>query len=518
MKTRIGGRERTILAAVLLAASLIVAAGSTAHAAYPAQQPPRFFQETGFGIDDPFFSYFQSRGGVPVFGFPVSRVFRLQGHQVQIFQRGVMQRAPDGSVRLLNLLDEGLMPVASINASRFPAPDPGMVAATPAVGSPDYGPRMAEFVLANVPDEFDGLPVRFQQTFLQTVPSPGMDPGGLALLNLEIWGAPTSPPARDPGNRNFVYQRFQRGIMHFDASTGTTQGLLLGDWFKSVLTGQGLPPDLEQQMANSPYLRQYRNGGTSGTSLPDSDLAGAFEPQQPQAAPETGRALLFPDLRTLPPEDVSLDTEPVDGVSHQVLRFGNTVWNAGEGPLEIRAVTEGEGSVVQRIFDAEGGSVDRSSGTFVFHAEHSHWHLEGYARYELWSRSAFDAWQASDRTQGGPEWLSDKVGFCLMDTYRVADLPGSPSSVAYPALCGHTVQGISVGWGDVYSAQLAGQGIDLGPDPLPDGQYVLRSVADPLNVIQESEGGTDPSRESEEANESVVILAVEAGRVVGVAR
>lgn len=66
MKTRIGGRERTILAAVLLAASLIVAAGSTAHAAYPAQQPPRFFQETGFGIDDPFFSYFQSRGGVPV--------------------------------------------------------------------------------------------------------------------------------------------------------------------------------------------------------------------------------------------------------------------------------------------------------------------------------------------------------------------------------------------------------------------------------------------------------------------
>ena len=32
----------------------------------------------------------------------------------------------------------------------------------------------------------------------------------LPLLNLELWGAPTSEPARDPKNNNFVYQRFQR--------------------------------------------------------------------------------------------------------------------------------------------------------------------------------------------------------------------------------------------------------------------------------------------------------------------
>lgn len=504
---------------VALAAFLVVAADPPAHAAPSAQQPSRFFQETSFGIDnDAFFAYFQSRGGVPTFGYPVSREFKLEGFQVQLFQRGVMQQAPDGSVRLLNLLDQGLMPVTSINFSRFPAPDPGLVAATPAVGSPDYGRQMAEFVGANVPDQFDGLPVNFRQTFMQTVRSPGIDPGMLTLLSLEIWGAPTSPPAYDPNNRNFVYQRFQRGIMQFDASTGTTEGLLLGDWFKSVLTGQGLPADLEQQMQDSPYLRQYNNGGSRGSTLPNSDLAGAFEPQQAPPVSPGGRALLYPDLRTLPPEDLRLGTELVDGATHQVLRFANTIWNAGEGPLELRGTRTDQSEVHQRIYDAEGGFVERLSGTFVFHEVHDHWHLEGYARYQLWTRSSFDAWQASNRTQGEPEWQRDKVGFCLLDTYRVSDLTGSPSSVTYTAACGPTVQGISVGWADVYPAELEGQWIDLGPDPLPDGQYVLRTVADPLGLFHESEGGTDPSRESEEANEALAVLAVEAGRIVAVAR
>ncbi len=504
---------------VAVAALLVATVGPPAHAAPSTQQPSRFFQETGFGIDnDALFAYFQSRGGLQTFGYPVSREFRLEGFQVQVFQRGVMQVAPDGSVRLLNLLDQGLMPVTSVNFSRFPAPDPGMVAATPATGSPDYAQQMAEFIETNVPDQFDGLQVSFRRTFLGTVPSPEMDPDMLTVLNLEIWGAPTSTPAYDPNNRDFVYQRFQRGIMRFDASTGTTEGLLLGDWFKSVLTGRSLPADLERQMQDSPYLRQYSNGGSRGSTLPNSDLTGAFEPQQAPPAAVDGQVLLYPDLRTLPPEDLRLSTQLVDGETHHVLRFTNTIWNAGEGPLEMRGTRTDPSEVYQRVYDAEGAFVERLSGTFVFHAAHTHWHLEDYARYQLWTRSSFDAWQASDRTQGEPEWQSDKVGFCLMDTYKVMDLPGSPSSISYPAVCERTIQGISVGWADAYPAELEGQWIDLGLDPLPDGQYVLRSVADPLNHVHEGEGGTDPSRESEEANEAVVILAVEAGRIVAVAR
>ena len=61
------------------------------------------------------------------------------------------------------------------------------------------------------------------------------------LINLEVWGAPISPPLHDPANSNFVYQRFQRGVMHFDATTGRTEGLLLADYLKAILRGRDLP-------------------------------------------------------------------------------------------------------------------------------------------------------------------------------------------------------------------------------------------------------------------------------------
>ena len=77
------------------------------------------------------------------------------------------------------------------------------------------------------------------------------------LINLEVWGAPISRPQRDPGNSNFVYQRFQRGVMHFDAATGRTQGLLLADYLKAILRGRDLPSDLAQAAHGSKYFNQY---------------------------------------------------------------------------------------------------------------------------------------------------------------------------------------------------------------------------------------------------------------------
>ncbi len=73
-------------------------------------------------------------------------------------------------------------------------------------------------------------------------------------MALELWGFPTSQPARDPNNHNFIYQRFQRGILHYDATSGVTRGILLGDAFKSVLTGQNLPTDTAQELRHSPFL------------------------------------------------------------------------------------------------------------------------------------------------------------------------------------------------------------------------------------------------------------------------
>jgi hypothetical protein len=241
----------------------------------------RYFSETGFRIDDDgIWNYFTNRGRVPVFGFPVSRSFILLGCRVQIFQRQIAQSCTDRGVTLMNLLDPDIFPYDRVNGSSLPPPDAAMKAQTPSVGSPDYGDSIMDFVRAKAPDSFDGLSVAFGRTFfgLITAAIAGSDN---PLFNLEVWGAPISPPRRDPTNANFVYQRFQRGVMHFDATTGRTQGLLLADYLKAILRGRDLPADLAQAARGSKFFSEYCPNGDRWVcrpgDLPASDLTFAFE-------------------------------------------------------------------------------------------------------------------------------------------------------------------------------------------------------------------------------------------------
>ncbi len=117
----------------------------------------------------------------------------------------------------------------------------------------------------------------------EAFPRGGGNAGLLAGIDLEMWGLPTSRPAPDPNNGDFAYQRFQRGVMHFDASTGRTQGLLLADYLKAILRGKDLPADLAQSARTSKFFAQYCPGGSTRwvcrpNDLPASDLTFAFEP------------------------------------------------------------------------------------------------------------------------------------------------------------------------------------------------------------------------------------------------
>jgi hypothetical protein len=278
-------RRGAIVAAVL---ALVVVALPPAGR---AQAQVDCFAESGFCIDHPAFQeYFRLRGGVRTFGYPISRQFRFLGFPVQFFQGQVMQLRPDGRVVTLNLLEEGLMPATRINGSVFPPADAALLAEAPRVGDPAYADRIVDFTRANAPNEWGGWPVRFFDTFMGTVDLATAFPGGggdralLPLLNLEIWGAATSRPTADPANPNFVYQRYQRAIMHYRAECGCTERILLADWFKSVITGSNLPSDLEQQARadDSPFLFQYCPGAErwlcQPQRLPDTDLTLAFEP------------------------------------------------------------------------------------------------------------------------------------------------------------------------------------------------------------------------------------------------
>ena len=276
---------------VLLVVSLALAGGFllSAPGTTPVRaQESRYFPETGFSIsDDAFWDYFQRRGGVRTFGYPVSRPFQFLGFKVQFFQRQVMQLLPDGSVTTMNILDEGLMPYTRINGSVFPAPDPEVTSQSPAPGSPGYDEAVYEFVRGFAPNSWEGHPVNFYRTFLSTVrfsdafPDGIGDPNLVPGFNLEMWGVPISKPQVDPTNHDFVYLRFQRGIMHYDASCECTQGLLLADYLKSILTGQNLPADLEEQARTSRFYRQYDNGAANGVrrpeDLPGTNMKDAFE-------------------------------------------------------------------------------------------------------------------------------------------------------------------------------------------------------------------------------------------------
>ncbi len=221
--------------------------------------PDRTPATTGFAIDnDTIWNYFNRRGGVNSFGCPTSRTFNFQGFTVQFFQRRIIQLDQNGAPRLLNVLDPENMPYASFNGAVVPAA--GLPGASP---NPADQAAMLAYVKANVPDTFNGLPVNFYQTFNSTVSAgvafpTGGDAGLLPGFNLEMWGLPTSPPAFDPNNHNFVYQRFQRGIMHFRADCNCTEGMLLTDYFKDILTKQpSMPGDLAQEAQSNPLLGQY---------------------------------------------------------------------------------------------------------------------------------------------------------------------------------------------------------------------------------------------------------------------
>ncbi len=224
------------------------------------------FQETGFCITNPAFTdYFHLRGGVRTLGYPISRSFMLDKSEVQFFQRVVLQ-TQGTQVARLNVLDPSIMPMTRANQSVFPGPDPALASQAPQAGSPTYAQDVISFLRRVSPNDWNDQHVGFFDLFNTTVPvgiafaGQTPNPDLVTLLNLEIWGLPTSNPAPDPGNPNFVYQRYQRGIMHYDAACRCTQGILVGEYLKSVVTGQGLPPDLANDMRGSRFFGQYSPG------------------------------------------------------------------------------------------------------------------------------------------------------------------------------------------------------------------------------------------------------------------
>jgi hypothetical protein len=196
-----------------------------------------------------------------------------------------------------------------------------------------------------------------------------------------------------------------------------------------------------------------------------------------------------PDLQTLKPSDIRLQRDRTTGQKH--LRFSNTIANLGQGALELRPVNSaanGTTDAYQRIYTHDAGGAwspysETQVGTFAFHAAHNHWHFGAFATYEL--RNV-----AADGSIGSTVYAtSDKVSFCVIDIVSVNPSLEHASGDNYLGCSQNGVQGLSVGWGDIYTWDLAGQSLNV--TNVANGTYWLVSTADPDNLLVETDNANN---------------------------
>lgn len=171
------------------------------------------------------------------------------------------------------------------------------------------------------------------------------------------------------------------------------------------------------------------------------------------------------------------------------LRFSTSTCNIGLGRLHLigilPALPDGSQLVMQRIFRDDDTYWDDTSGAFLYHPTHSHTHFEDWCAYRL--REVLPNDGVGDVVVAGA-----KTSFCILDLgiYN-SSLPNHNSSPYYTG-CGSGVQGLSVGWFDLYSKSLPGQNIDI--TGVPDGLYWLEAEADPANNVLESNESNNITR------------------------
>ena len=228
---------------------------------------------------------------------------------------------------------------------------------------------------------------------------------------------------------------------------------------------------------------------------------------------------LLPNLVTLKPKNFHLASaanlvplpenpvtpcypeETIENPNHptRCLRFDQVIANVGSGPLELRFDVSGVASsdaaerrMIQRVLLGDGTHRDRLADAYQFHAVHAHVHYRGFGQSKLYRYR----WGVGRVSGGTPARIGNKVGFCVIDVLLMDRFWGAtgngPRSHTFPT-CNvpsdfeggrpYLVQGVDVGWADVYGWNLADQYIDV--TNLADGLYELEQLANPNGSVLE---------------------------------
>lgn len=213
---------------------------------------------------------------------------------------------------------------------------------------------------------------------------------------------------------------------------------------------------------------------------------------------------LLPDLRMLPPASFAVCGAPTGGTfqtencpgagpEDRWLRFDSVLYNAGRATFRVVASRP---STVQAHMHAtqwirqsdKSWRKQPTDATLAWALEedgHPHWHTQGMERYRLF--------RLPSPFPGGAK-VGVKRGYCFFDGLLVRpNLTWTRRSPMYSFFdCGVPGQsqnalklrvGLSVGWGDEYPWDYAGQRIDISG--VEQGEYLLCLTADPAGEFTE---------------------------------
>lgn len=214
------------------------------------------------------------------------------------------------------------------------------------------------------------------------------------------------------------------------------------------------------------------DAAAGAVACPRDPLGVAVCPDLVVDARNLGEAFL--DTERFETDDCAVVEGFVEAGERRLLRFGVSTGNAGAGDVAL-------------------GAPWKRPDLFTWSPCHTHYHLDHYAAYRLWTPDGYAQWVAARAAAPGKSAervLADhpeleethvaglKVGFCLMD---VAPLVPHALPRQYHSCMD---QGLSAGWADRYAWYLDGQWVDV--TGLPPGHYVLEVEVNPARVIEES--------------------------------
>lgn len=203
---------------------------------------------------------------------------------------------------------------------------------------------------------------------------------------------------------------------------------------------------------------------------------------------------LFPPDDVNPPLDV-LGYHPLSCAADEIaeegavrcLRYSFGLANVGHGNFDVRSISNQTDAyaMTQCIQRSSGAPIAHPAGKGAFHKTHGHAHYLDIIFHKLMkvkslkSGSMTSAGKGkklgySPADQGIPHWNSFTNAASGTGGSAGSCVPGSTARL-----------GMSRGWGDAYRYQRPGNYVEFGANG--DGYYVVRTTADPLNHVIESD-------------------------------